>query len=140
MYSKTLSDSELGALLRERGVNPTAQRVLIARALLSRVAHFSAEDVYRLVNAGNQEVSKATVYNTLGLLAAKGIVREVIADPERVFYDSNTTPHYHFYEESTGELADIDASDMQVTGLPPLPEGACLQGIDVIVRIQRKRK
>lgn len=138
---KASSDAEVAELLRRHGVSPTAQRVLITRTLLSRIAHFSAEDVFRLVNTGvGHNVSKATVYNTLGLLASKGVVREVIADPNRIFYDSNTAPHYHFYEEATGELTDIDAQHIQVSGLPPLPEGTRLQGIDVIVRLQRKRK
>jgi Fur family iron response transcriptional regulator len=79
------------------------------------------------------------VYNTLGLLAEKGLVREVIADPTKVFYDPNTAPHHHFYDVSTGELRDIDASQVQVSGLPPIPEGAVLEGVDVIVRYRHPR-
>ncbi len=97
----------------------------------------SAEDVFNVVNGEDRRVSKATVYNTLGLLAEKGVVREVIADPVRVFYDPNTAPHHHLYDESTGELTDVDASKVQVTGLPPLPEGTALQGVDVVIRIRR---
>ena len=96
--------------------------------------HLSAEDVYRLVNADNRRVSKATVYNTLGLLADKGVVREVIADPTRIFYDPNTAPHHHFFDVTTGELTDISAEQIHVSGLPPLPNGVQLEGVDVIVR------
>ncbi|MBI3547275.1 MAG: transcriptional repressor, partial [Gammaproteobacteria bacterium] len=99
-------------------------------------AHLSADEVFRLINADNQRVSKATVYNTLGLLADKGVVREVIADPTRVFYDPNTTPHHHFFDVATGELTDISADQIHVTGLPPLPAGAKLEGVDVIVRLR----
>jgi len=97
----------------------------------------TAEEIFRMVNEMDQHVSKATVYNTLGLFAEKGIVREVIADPGRVVYDPNTTPHHHFYDEGSGELTDIDAASVEISGLPPLPEGAELQGIDVVVRIRR---
>jgi Fur family iron response transcriptional regulator len=126
-------------LLRRHGINPTSQRVRIMQVLLSHGAHMSADDVYRAVNKGDRHVSKATVYNTLGLLAEKGLVREVIADPTKVFYDPNTAPHHHFYDVSTGELRDIDASQVQVSGLPPIPEGAVLEGVDVIVRYRHPR-
>ena len=64
------------------------------------------------------------------------MIREVIVDPSKVFYDPNTEPHHHFYNVDTGELADIDARDIRVTGLPSLPDGVTAEGIDVIVRIR----
>ena len=129
-----MSDTEVVTLLRSHGIHPTAQRVLIARVLFTHCTHLSAEDVYRLVNTENRRVSKATVYNTLGLFADKGVVREVIADPTRIFYDPNTAPHHHFFDVTTGELTDISAEQIHVSGLPPLPNGAQLEGVDVIVR------
>lgn len=133
------SPAEVTALLKEHGIGATAQRVMITRLLFERGKHMSADEVYREVNAKEQQVSKATVYNTLGLLAAKGVIREVIADPSRVFYDPNTTPHHHFYDEDSGQLTDIDATEVSVMGLPPLPAGADLRGIDVIVRFRRSK-
>ena len=133
---KVMSDSEVVALLRSHGIHPTSQRVMIARVLFTQCAHLSAEDVYRLGNTDNRHVSKATVYNTLGLLADKGVVREVIADPTRIFYDPNTAPHHHFFDVATGELTDISAEQIHVSGLPPLPNGAQLEGVDVIVRLR----
>lgn len=135
---KSLSQPEIVAMLRGRGINPTAQRVQIVRVLFERGTHLSAEDVFRAVNAEAHHVSKATVYNTLGLLADKGVIREVIADPTRVFYDPNTAPHHHLYDEGTGHLTDINAGELKVSGLPELPEGATLQGVDVIVRFRGK--
>lgn len=129
-------DTDVVELLREHGIHPTSQRVLIAHLLFSRWTHLSAEDVFQLVNAEGQRVSKATVYNTLGLLAEKGVVREVIADPDRIFYDPNTQPHHHFFDVATGQLTDIGADQIQVTGLPPLPSGSQLEGVDVIVRLR----
>lgn len=134
---RELTDAEIASLLRERGVAPTPQRSLVVRALFGRGDHLSAEELFRLVNASEPQVSKATVYNTLGLLVSKGLIRAVIADPDRVLYDPNTTPHHHFYDEATGELTDIDSIDVQVNKLPPLPAGTELQGIDVIVRVRR---
>lgn len=124
-------------MLRRHGVQPTSQRVLITRLILERCAHLSADDIYRLVNATDKRVSKATVYNTLGLLTEKGVIREVIADPSRVFYDPNISPHHHFYDVETGELKDIDADQIEIAKLPPLPDGAGLDRVDVIVRLRR---
>jgi len=132
---KIASDADLAALLRRHDILPTTQRILIAQTLFKHCAHLSAEDVFRLVNAENHHVSKATVYNTLGLFARKGVIREVIADPARIFYDPNTQPHHHFYDVASGALTDISADQIRVSGLPPLPTGSKLEGIDVIVRL-----
>ncbi|MHB8474485.1 MAG: Fur family transcriptional regulator [Sulfuricaulis sp.] len=134
------SDTEVAELLRHHGINPTLQRVVITRIIYARATHLSAEDVFRLVNADDRRVSKATVYNTLGLLADKGVVREVIADPNRIFYDPNTAPHHHFFDVESGELTDISADQIHVSGLPPLPTGAQLEGVDVIVRLRPSKR
>jgi len=133
------TDADAVALLREHGINPTTQRVMITRVLFERGVHMAAEDIFRIVNADDNQVSKATVYNTLGLLAEKGAIRQVIADPTKVFYDPNTAPHHHLYDETSGELTDVDARGVSVIGLPPLPAGASLQGVDVIVRFRHRK-
>jgi Fur family iron response transcriptional regulator len=127
---------QITAKLREHDIIPTSQRIDIAQVLFSRCAHLSAEDVYDLVNSETACVSKATVYNTLGLFAERGLIREVIADPARIFYDPNTSPHHHFYDTSTGRLMDIPAEEVQISGLPALPEGMSMEGVDVIVRMR----
>jgi Fur family iron response transcriptional regulator len=137
--AKSESPIDVAGLLRRHGIQPTSQRLLITRLLFERCTHLSAEEVFRLVNATDRRVSKATVYNTLGLLTEKGVIREVIADPSRVFYDPNTAPHHHFFDVETGALRDIDADQVQVTKLPPLPDGADLERVDVIVRLRRGR-
>lgn len=123
-------------LLRERGVTPTHQRLEIARALLSRKQHLSADEILGIVNRRHAETSKATVYNTLKLFLDKGLIREVIVDPSRVFYDSNTAPHHHLFDMDRGVLVDIDADQVAVTGLPTLPDGMRTVGVDVIVRVK----
>ena len=132
---RDLEQDEVSGLLSKHSVNPTSQRVEIARLLFSRCEHLSAEDVFVLLNREVPQASKATVYNTLGLFAEAGLIREVNVDPDRVFYDPNTEPHHHFYNVSTGELMDIPANNINVGALPPLPEGTELEGVDVIVRV-----
>ena len=133
------SNDEIRTWLRGQGVSPTSQRLDIARVFFSRCIHLSAEDVFRLVNTEGQRVSKATVYNTLSLFVEKGLIRQVVADPSKIFYDSNTAAHHHFFDVDTGELADIDSGDLKVSGLPTLPDGKSLEGVDVVVRVRRGR-
>jgi Fur family transcriptional regulator, iron response regulator len=134
-----VDDTAIKTWLREHEITPTSQRVEIARVMFAGCVHLSADDVFRLVNdEAGQRVSKATVYNTLSLLVEKGLIRQVMADPSKTFYDSNRAPHHHFYDVSTGELADIDATNVKVSGLPPLPEGTTMEGVDVVVRLRHK--
>ena len=126
----------LAEVLRAHDINPTHQRIEIAHALFSRGEHLSADQLLAIVNDRHSETSKATVYNTLNLFREKKLIREVIVDPNKVFYDPNTAPHYHFYNVDTGELTDIDASAIAIPGLPRLPEGMVTEGVDIIVRIR----
>ncbi len=89
-----------------------------------------------VVNTRHSETSKATVYNTLRLFLEKNMIREVIVDPSKVFYDPNTSPHHHFYNMASGELTDIPADNLVIAGLPTPPEGMLTDSIDVIVRIR----
>lgn len=131
------SRDNMASLLRSHDINPTHQRIEIAHALFSRQSHLSADQVMAIVNTRHSETSKATVYNTLKLFLEKGLIREVIVDPSKVFYDPNTSAHHHLYAVDTGELTDIDASHVHISGLPALPTGMVTEGIDLIVRIRR---
>jgi len=136
MQPKFEPGADIAVLLAEYGIHPTRQRMEIARVLFSNPGHLSADGVLALVNHRRPATSKATVYNTLNLFRDRGLIREVIANPNRVFYDPNTTPHHHFYDVDSGKLTDIDARDVKISGLPPLPEGMVTEGVDIIVRIR----
>lgn len=133
-----LSKQKVVELLRDAGVNPTSQRVEIGYTLFSSYAHLSADEIMQRVNADYPVVSKATVYNTLGLLAEHGLVREVIVEPGKVFYDANTMPHHHFYYVESGQLVDIPASDLEICAMPKLPAGTEAERVDIVVRLRSK--
>lgn len=124
------------ALLRTHQIAPTHQRLEIAHALFSRGRHLSADQILAYVNERHAETSKATVYNTLNLFRDRGLIREVIVDPRRVFYDPNTRPHQHLYNVETGEITDIAEDALSVSGLPELPPGMVTDGVDIIVRVR----
>ena len=135
-----LNKSDVSALMQEHGITPTLQRVEIGQILFAKPQHLSAEDVLTLVNKTAINVSKATVYNTLGLFAKEGLIREVIVDPSKVFYDPTTVPHHHFYNVDTGCLMDIDAETVVLERLPELPQGTTAAGVEVIIRIRSEQK
>lgn len=136
MILKSLTKPEVVGLLQAHGITPTQQRVEIAQVLFAKPQHLSAEQVLAMVNQEHTLVSKATVYNTLGLFARKGLIREIIVDPTRVFYDPTTSEHHHFYNIDSGTLMDIDSGTLVVGELPRLPEGTVAEGIDVIIRVR----
>ncbi len=123
-------------MLQRHEVTPTQQRVEIAQMLFARPQHLSADQLLAQVNSESNHVSKATVYNTLNLFARKGLVREVIVDPSRVFYDSNTSQHHHFFNVDTGELTDVPLPTLAMEQLPSLPQGTVAAGVDVIIRLR----
>ncbi len=135
-HNIVLDEPATAQRLQAHGILPTQQRLQIARVLLARDQHVSADQVLELVNASGSSVSKATVYNTLGLFAQKGILREVNADPSRVFYDTNISKHHHFYHMDTGELSDIAPDEVSLDQLPDAPRGTVVDGVDVIIRVR----
>ena len=132
--SVSRSREEVSELLRAHGITPTHQRMEIAQVLFEKRWHPSADQILAAVNVRYAETSKATVYNTLKLFLEKGLVRELIVDPNKVFYDSNISEHHHFYDIESGEITDIAATGIRIDGLPPLPAGMVAAGIDIIVR------
>jgi Fur family iron response transcriptional regulator len=131
-----LSEADAAQRLQAYDILPTQQRLQIAQVLLACEQHLSADQVLELVNVDGAAVSKATVYNTLGLFAEKGILREVNVDPSRVFYDTNNSNHHHFYNVDTGELSDIDPGQVPVDQLPDAPHGTVVDGVEVIIRVR----
>lgn len=127
-------------LLTQNGITPTQQRVEIGLAILTKPQHLSADQVLEKVNANANLVSKATVYNTMSLYVSKNLIREVNVDSSRVFYDSNTEPHHHFYNVDTGTLHDIEAGHLEIKCLPAPPEFASIKEVDIIVRVQQQTR
>lgn len=133
------SHAEIAALLRAHRINPTQQRVEIAQILLAKSQHLSADQILHRVNHEHTVASRATIYNTLGLLAKKGLINEVVIDPTKVFYDSNVSAHHHFYNIDTNDLMDIEAGQVSIGLLSELPEGTVAAGLEVTIRVRNSR-
>ena len=137
---KIVSDAPtMGQLLRSVGILPTTQRLRVADLVLSRHQHLSATGVYKRVNAAGTPVSRATIYNTLGLFVARGLVREIITGNNRIFYDSNISHHHHFFDTEAGELKDIEVAELKIIGVPKPPAGKVISEVDLVIRLKSQK-
>ena len=126
-------------ILADHRVKPTQQRIVIAEALLAEPAHLSAEQIIAAVRAAGERISKATVYNTLKVLVESGLIRQIHLDPNRSVYDSTRGSHHHFHDVDNGVLWDIKADDIEFSRFPALPEGMEAAGIEVVIRVRRRK-
>jgi Fur family iron response transcriptional regulator len=109
----------------------------LARLLLeSGDRHVTAEQLHGEAMAGGIKVSLATVYNTLHQFTEAGLLREAVVEPGRSYFDTNTADHHHFFCETTGQLRDIPAHHLSVSGLPAPPLGTEIRRVDIIVRVR----
>jgi len=131
-----MTRDEIAKLLEEHGVLVTAQRLEIAELVLARPQHLSADQILAGMRERGSRVSKATVYNTMNLFSARGLVRTVEVDPERQYYDSTSAPHHHFYNVDTGELTDIPLDGVEFQVKTRLPPGTEREGVEVVVRVR----
>jgi Fur family iron response transcriptional regulator len=124
------------ARLKEFGLRPTRQRVQLLRILeAGGHRHLTAEQLHGEAVAAGLHVSLATIYNTLNQFTKSGILREVVVEPGRSYFDTNTGDHHHFYFEAEGRLQDIPAEQIALAALPAAPAGTAISRVDVIVRI-----
>jgi Fur family iron response transcriptional regulator len=128
--------NQVAARLLACGIRVTAQRLRIAGLLLGAPQHMSAEQIAAALRQGGARVSKATVYNTLNLFAAQGLIRQLTIDGDCTWFDSNVQPHYHFHDEQTGALSDVALREVQFSRLPEPPAGMEVAGIDLVIRLR----
>jgi Fur family transcriptional regulator, iron response regulator len=126
------------ARLQACGIRVTAQRLQIAELLLGAPQHLSAEQITEALQGRGVEVSKATVYNTLNLFAARGLIRQLAVDDARSWFDSNVEPHYHFHDEATGALTDVALPEVEFSRLPAVPAGMEVASLDLVIRLRPK--
>lgn len=127
------------ARLREVGLRPTRQRNELADLLFrDGNRHLTAETLHAEAVGKGIRVSLATVYNTLHQFTHAGLLRQVMVDATRSYFDTNTTEHQHFYYEDDGTLSDIPGSEeISVGQLPDAPDGTQVARVDVVVRLKR---
>ena len=134
----TASRDDVARLLQAHGVTPTEQRLRVGELMFATAQHLSADQVLESLRKSGARISKATVYNTLNLFAARGLLRQINIDSTRACFDSNTGLHYHFHNLDTGELIDVGVPEVEFRRLPELPPDTELAEVDVVIRVRRK--
>ena len=128
--------SQVIEILRRAGMRPTSQRLALAKILFENGhRHVTAESLYAEARNSFIPISLATVYNSLNQFTQSGLLREIVVDSQRCYFDTNTSDHHHFFCERTNTLEDIACDDVILSKLPVAPEGKSITRVDVILRI-----
>jgi Fur family iron response transcriptional regulator len=138
--------------LKDAGLRPTRQRLALARLLFDprrggpqdaaapdrtrADRHVTAEQLHGEAMDADVRVSLATVYNTLNQFTEAGLLREVVVEPGRSYFDTNVDDHHHFYFEDSGRLQDIAGDAVRLAEVPEAPSGARIERVDVIIRVR----
>ena len=123
--------------LESAGVMPTRQRVDLGRTIFGAGdRHFTAEMIYEETRSIRFAPTRGTIYNTLNEFARCGLLREIALYDAKLWYDTKTGPHFHFYSEDTEELSDILDEWLPRIDIPA-PEGTRITAIDIIVRLKK---
>ncbi len=130
---------DASARLRAAGLRPTRQRVALADLLFGAGhRHLTAELLHAEAGHAGVSVSLATVYNTLHQFTEAGMLRQVVVDAARSYFDTNVEAHQHFYAEDDAMLIDIPGDTIEVAGVPAPPAGTEIERVDVVIRIRRR--
>jgi Fur family iron response transcriptional regulator len=131
--------SPLVQRLKAAKLRPTRQRVALAGLLFAKGdRHVTAEQLHQEALSDAVRVSLATVYNTLHQFTAAGLLREVVVEAGRSYFDTNVSDHHHFFLVDSGRLVDIAGDDVAVASLPDAPHGTAVERIDVIIRLRNQ--
>lgn len=131
--------SNIHLKLKKVGLRPTKQRTFVASLLLNGInRHFTAEDLQAEVSQSRITMAIGTIYNCLNHFVKCGLIKHVETNCDMTIFDTNVENHYHFLDEETGKLTDINAFDIKLNKLPTIPEGFNNCGLDIIIKIKKK--
>lgn len=130
------SYSHIHDRLRRAGLRTTRQRLALAKLLFDGGdRHVTAVTLHADALANGVRVSLATVYNTLHQFTNAGLLRDIMVDSQRTYFDTNTRDHHHFFIEDSGSLMDIPGHQIALSRLPEPPRGTVLKSVDVVIRV-----
>mgnify|MGYP001426391115 CR=1 FL=1 len=134
--SKTIIDENF---LRNKGLKPTRQRLLLCKILFSSGdKHFTVEEVNKIAKNDGSKISLATIYNNLQHMVDVGLLKKRQVDNNRAYYDNNITNHYHLFDEEKNTLIDIPSSSIKFSKLPKLPKNKKIKNINLVINLEKK--
>jgi Fur family ferric uptake transcriptional regulator len=114
--NRSAAKKKFGDFLRRRKLRVTAQRRAIMDTVFGTEEHFSAEQLLRWARQRDKSVSRATVYRTLPLLTASGLVREMDFGGDHKFYDPNYADHpnhSHIICQECNAIVEFDSEQLK---------------------------
>ena len=124
--------------LKDAGLRPTRQRLALAKLLFDpSERHLTAEQLHAEAQDAGVRVSLATVYNSLHQFTSADLLREVVVEPGRSYFDTNVEDHHHFYHEDSGRLQDIPKDQLALARVPEAPAGTQIARVDVTIRLSK---
>ncbi|MCJ8346980.1 transcriptional repressor [bacterium] len=128
-----ISLREVENLLKEHGVQPSAQRIAVCHHVLTSNTHPTVDDVKAWADANFPKMSLATVYNTLNLLAEVGILKALkFPHSDKTHFDGDQSAHFHFLDEETGKIYDIANENLKFQ--LDLPKGFVLSEMEFLAK------
>ena len=134
-----LNNSQFIKKLRSSGLRPTKQRVKICEVLFNtdKTFHFTINElVTRISKVSSDKISLATVYNTVHSFKKKGYLKEIPINSDQSYFDTNTSHHHHFYDESQKNLIDIDDADVEPVKINTKIPGKRIKSVEVLVKVE----
>jgi Fur family transcriptional regulator, stress-responsive regulator len=119
--------TDSAALFRERGIQVTAQRLAVLRAV-SGQPHITADAVAEVVRAAIGTISQQSVYDALSLLVSEGLIRRIQPAGSAARYEDRVGDnHHHLICRVCGRVVDVDCA----AGAAPCLAAADDQGYQI---------
>ena len=128
-------------LLKNVALRPTKQRIALTKILFQENHwHVTAEQLHSEAIRKGYKISLATVYNALNSFKEAGIVKQVLVEPGKIYFDTNTESHHHFYIEETGELVDVPDDECKIVSLPLIPAEYTVNQVEITIRLEKTKE
>ena len=134
-----INNSQYTDKLRSSGLRPTKQRIKICEVLFNtnKTFHFTINELVKKISKStNHKISLATVYNTVHAFKKKGYVKEIPINSDQSYFDTNTSHHHHFYDESQKDLIDLDEADVEPVKINTKIPGKKIKSVEIIVKVE----
>jgi Fur family peroxide stress response transcriptional regulator len=128
-----MQSQDVTALLSEKALKVTPQRVAVMEFLRGNTSHPSVDDVYQQVRRRFPSISRATIYNTVTTLVEAGLLQEILIQQEKTHVDWNVDRHHHFQCLKCGTVKDIDYDAVTAEQVSKQVAGHLVTGVKVVM-------
>ena len=125
--------------LRNSGLRPTNQRIKICEVLFNtqKTFHFTVNDLSKIIKDKlNEKISLATIYNTVHAFEKKGYLKKISINTDKSYFDTNTSVHHHFFDNSSKELIDLSSHDVEKIKINKSLPGKKISSVEILVKVE----